>query len=116
MSSQNQLAAYYMVSRSAHHGLVQLAAGVAATLLACCWRRSPVHASFIGLKASWPPVGGFSSLPGAIVGGLVIGIAGRAFYAPAGVKDAPYVVVLIMLMVRPGLLRRKTAQEGLEHT
>jgi branched-chain amino acid transport system permease protein len=60
---------------------------------------------FIGLKA-FPAavVGGFGSLPGAIVGGLIIGIveALAGFYLPEGVKDiAAYVVVLVMLMVKP---------------
>ena len=66
-----------------------------------------VHANmgFIGLKA-FPAavVGGFGSLPGAIVGGLIIGIVESlsGFYLPEGFKDiAAYVVVLIMLMVKP---------------
>ena len=66
-----------------------------------------VHANmgFIGLKA-FPAavVGGFGSLPGAIVGGLVIGVVESlsGFYLPEGFKDvAAYVVVLIMLMVKP---------------
>ena len=66
----------------------------------------------IGLKA-FPAavVGGFSSLPGAIVGGLVIGLVESfsGFYLPDGFKDvAAYVVVLIMLMVKPnGLFGEK---------
>ena len=66
-----------------------------------------VHANmgFVGLKA-FPAavIGGFGSLPGAIVGGLVIGIVESfaGFYAPEGWKDvAPYVAVLVMLWVRP---------------
>ena len=49
-------------------------------------------------------VGGFSSLPGAIVGGMIIGVVESlaGFYLPEGFKDiAAYVVVLIMLMVMP---------------
>ena len=73
-----------------------------------------VHANmgFIGLKA-FPAavVGGFGSLPGAIVGGLIIGIVESlsGFYLPEGFKDiAAYVVVLIMLMVKPnGLFGEK---------
>ena len=66
----------------------------------------------IGLKA-FPAavVGGFGSLPGAIAGGLVIGITESlaGFYLPEGVKDVcAYVVVLIVLMVRPnGLFGEK---------
>jgi branched-chain amino acid transport system permease protein len=66
-----------------------------------------VHANmgFIGLKA-FPAavVGGFSSLPGAIVGGMIIGVVESlaGFYLPEGFKDiAAYVVVLVMLMVMP---------------
>ena len=55
--------------------------------------------------------GGFGSLPGAIVGGLVIGVveALSGFYLPEGFKDiAAYVVVLVMLVVRPnGLFGEK---------
>ena len=67
---------------------------------------------FIGLKA-FPAavVGGFGSLPGAIVGGLVIGIVESlsGFYLPEGFKDiAAYIVVLVMLMVKPnGLFGEK---------
>ena len=94
-SPQNQLAAYYMgipVRR--------------AQRLVWGWRRrwrggglllAPitfVHANmgFIGLKA-FPAavVGGFGSLPGAIVGGLVIGLveALSGFYLPEGFRTSP---------------------------
>ena len=115
-SSQNQLAAYYMgIPVKRINGIVWgLAAGVAAIAGLLLAPITFVHANmgFIGLKA-FPAavVGGFGSLPGAIVGGLVIGIVESlaGFYAPAGVKDvAPYVVVLTMLMVRPnGLFGEK---------
>ena len=84
-----------------------LAAGVAAIAGLLLAPITFVHANmgFIGLKA-FPAavVGGFSSLPGAIVGGLVIGIveAVSGFYLPEGFKDiAPYVVVLLMLLLKP---------------
>ncbi len=108
-ASQNQLAAYYMgIPVKRINGLVwALAAAVAAIAGLLLAPITFVHANmgFIGLKA-FPAavVGGFGSLPGAIVGGLIIGIVESlaGFYAPAGVKDvAPYVVVLIMLMVKP---------------
>jgi branched-chain amino acid transport system permease protein len=115
-SSQNQLAAYYMgipVKRlnGLVWGLASAVAAVAGLLLAPI---TFVHANmgFIGLKA-FPAavVGGFGSLPGAIVGGLVIGVVESlsGFYLPDGFKDiAAYVVVLIMLVVMPnGLFGEK---------
>ena len=108
-ASQNQLAAYYMgipVKRlnGIAWGLAAAVAAVAGLLLAPI---TFVHANmgFIGLKA-FPAavVGGFGSLPGAIVGGLIIGIIESlsGFYLPDGFKDtAAYVMVLIMLMVKP---------------
>lgn len=115
-SSQNQLAAYYMgipVQRlnGLAWGLAAAVAAIAGLLLAPI---TFVHANmgFIGLKA-FPAavVGGFGSLPGAIVGGLIIGVIESlsGFYLPEGFKDtAAYIVVLLMLMVKPnGLFGEK---------
>lgn len=108
-SSQNQLAAYYMgipvkTLNGVAWGLAAAVAAVAGLLLAPI---TFVHANmgFIGLKA-FPAavVGGFGSLPGAIVGGLIIGIVESlsGFYLPDGFKDtAAYIMVLIMLMFKP---------------
>ncbi len=115
-SSQNQLAAYYMgIPVKRLNGLVWgLSAAVAAIAGLLLAPITFVHANmgFIGLKA-FPAavVGGFGSLPGAIVGGIIIGLVESlsGFYLPEGVKDiAAYVVVLIMLMVKPnGLFGEK---------
>ena len=115
-SSQNQLAAYYMgIPVKRLNGLVWgLAAAVAAIAGLLLAPITFVHANmgFIGLKA-FPAavVGGFGSLPGAIVGGLIIGIVESlsGFYLPEGFKDiAAYIVVLIMLVVMPnGLFGEK---------
>ena len=117
--SQNQLAAYYMgipVKRlnSMVWALAAIVAAVAGLLLAPI---TFVHANmgFIGLKA-FPAavVGGFGSLPGAIVGGLVIGVVESlsGFYLPDGFKDtAAYIVVLIMLMVMPNGLFGETTRK-----
>ena len=115
-ASQNQLAAYYMgipVKRlnGLVWGLAALVAAIAGLLLAPI---TFVYANmgFIGLKA-FPAavVGGFGSLPGAIVGGLIIGVVESlaGFYLPEGFKDtAAYIVVLVMLMVKPnGLFGEK---------
>ncbi|MCH2576532.1 branched-chain amino acid ABC transporter permease, partial [Candidatus Poribacteria bacterium] len=107
-SSQNQLAAYYVgipVARIntmiwAISGAVCAIAGI---LLAPV---TFVHSNmgFIGLKA-FPAavVGGFGSVPGAVVGGLIIGIveALAGFYMAEGFKDvAAYIVVLIVLLIK----------------
>ena len=115
-TSQNQLAAYYMgipVKRlnGLVWGLAAVVAAIAGLLLAPI---TFVYANmgFIGLKA-FPAavVGGFGSLPGAIVGGLIIGVVESlaGFYLPEGFKDtAAYIVVLVMLMVKPnGLFGEK---------
>jgi len=108
-TSQNQLAAFYMgipVRRvnMLIWGLSAAICGIAGLLLAPI---TFVHANmgFVGLKA-FPAavVGGFGSIPGALVGGLIIGIVESlaGFYLPEGVKDiAAYIVVLVMLVIRP---------------
>ncbi|HEV8533536.1 MAG TPA: branched-chain amino acid ABC transporter permease [Methylomirabilota bacterium] len=108
-TSQNQLAAYYMgipVKRmfSLIWAISAAVAAVAGVLLA------PVslidtNLGFIGLKAFAAAVlGGFGSIPGALVGGLTIGLIElfSGTYLPQGFKDvAAYVVLLVVLAVRP---------------
>jgi len=118
-ASQNQLAAYYMgIPVRRLNGLIwALSAAVAALagLLLAPLTFVHVNMGFIGLKA-FPAavVGGFGSLPGAIVGGIIIGVveALSGVYLPEGFKDvAAYVVVLIMLAVRPNGLFGETMQK-----
>ena len=108
-ASQNQLAACYMgipVARvnSLVWAISAAVAGFAGVLLAPI---AFVHMNmgFIGLKA-FPAavIGGFGSVPGAIAGGLLIGVVESlaGFYLPEGFKDvAAYIVVLLVLIVRP---------------
>jgi branched-chain amino acid transport system permease protein len=118
-ASQNQLAAYYMgIPVKRLNGLVwALAAAVAAVAGLLLAPITFVHANmgFIGLKA-FPAavVGGFGSLPGAIVGGLIIGVVESlaGFYLPTGFKDiAPYIVVLLMLWFKPNGLFGETLRK-----
>ena len=119
-TSQNQLAAFYMgipVRR-----INMLVWGLSAAISACAGLLlAPItfiHANmgFIGLKA-FPAavVGGFGSIPGALVGGLIIGVVETlaGFYLPEGFKDiAAYIVVLVMLAVKPnGLFGEKLAKK-----
>lgn len=108
-SSQNQLAANYMgiPVRRINTLIWGISAGVAAFTAILLAPITFVHTNmgFIGLKA-FPAavVGGFGSIPGAIAGGLIIGLVESyaGFYLPEGFKDvAAYVVVLLVLMIRP---------------
>lgn len=119
-ASQNQLAAYYMgIPVRRINGYVwALAAGVAGLAAVLLAPITFVHANmgFIGLKA-FPAavVGGFGSLPGAIVGGVIIGVVESlaGFYLPEGFKDiSAYVLVLIMLALMPhGLFAERLAKK-----
>src|SRR5436305_284114 len=69
----------------------------------------------LGLKAFPAAVlGGFGSIPGAVVGGVLIGVieSMAGFYLAQGWKDvAPYIVLLAVLLLKPeglfGLRMRK---------
>jgi branched-chain amino acid transport system permease protein len=108
-ASQNQLAAYYMgIPVKRVFSLIwAISAGVAtvAGVLLAPVSLIDVNLGFIGLKAFAAAVlGGFGSIPGALAGGLTIGVielfAGT--YLPQGFKDvAAYVVLLLVLAVRP---------------
>lgn len=108
-TSQNQLAAYYMgiPVKTVFSMIWGISAGVAAFagLLLAPIAFVHVNMGFLGIRAFPAAVlGGFGSIPGAIVGGLIIGIveALAGFYLPEGFKDvAPYVILLIVLIVKP---------------
>ena len=68
-----------------------------------------VNLSVVGLKV-FPVVilGGLDSIPGAVLGGLIVGIVENVAagfidpYVGGGTKDfAPYVLMIVALMVRP---------------
>ncbi len=107
--SQNQLAAYCM--------------GIPVKwVLSCVWALSAAVATIagvmlapislidtnigsIGLKAfAAAVIGGFGSIPGAALGGIIIGLIElfSGVYLPQGFRDtAAYIVLLIVLVVRP---------------
>ena len=108
-TSQNQLAAVYMgisVTRvfSLTWTIAAALGGIGGILLAPI---TFVHMNmgFIGLKAVPAAVlGGFTSPPGAIVGGLIIGITESlaGVYLPEGWKDiAAWIILIGVLIIRP---------------
>ena len=108
-SSQNQLAAYYMgIPVKRIHGLVWALAGataaVAGILFASKGSIDP-NSGLLGIKAfAAAVIGGFGSLPGALAGGLVVGLIEpfAARYVAAGYSQvAPYALMLVVLILRP---------------
>ena len=108
-SSQNQLAAWYMgIPVKRVHGLTWALAGataaVAGILFASKGSIDP-GTGFLGIKAfAAAVIGGFGSLPGALAGGLIVGLiepfASR--YISAGYAQiAPYAAMILVLVVRP---------------
>jgi branched-chain amino acid transport system permease protein len=96
------------ISLASMHGLVwALAAGLAAVAGVLLAPVTFVHTQMglIGLKALPAAViGGFGSVPGAVAGGLLLGLVESfaGFHAPDGIKDvAAHVLVLAVLLLRP---------------
>jgi branched-chain amino acid transport system permease protein len=109
-SSENMLAAYYMG--------IPVSAAVATCAGVLLAPITFIHSNVglvLGLKAFPAAVlGGFGSIPGAVVGGVLIGVieSMAGFYLAQGWKDvAPYIVLLVVLLLKPeglfGLHMRK---------
>ncbi len=109
-ASQNQMAAYIvgvpvMRLNSLIWGLSGVVATVAGVLYATKGAIDP-NIGLLGIKAfAAAVIGGMGSLPGALAGGLLIGVveplAGR--YAPGELAQmSPYIIMLIVLVTRPG--------------
>ena len=117
-ASQNQLAAYYMgipVKRlvSFTWAIGALIAAAAGALLAPV-TQIDTTIGLLGIKAlAGAIVGGFGSIPGALLGCLLIGIIEpfADYYLP-GIKGvSAYVVMLVILFVRPEGLIVQTFQK-----
>jgi branched-chain amino acid transport system permease protein len=112
-ASQNQLAAYLNGVRVKRlNSLVWALGGVTAAfagVLLAPITLVDINLWFVTLKAlSALVLGGFGSIPGAILGGLLIGLIEQyaGVYLPDGSKEiAAYLVLIVMLVLRPnGLL------------
>ena len=118
-SSQNQLAAYYMgipVKRiqSLVWALSGAVAAIAGILFASKGAIEP-NIGLLGIKAfAAAAIGGFGSLPGALVGGLIIGLVEQisSRYGVPGVSQiAPYAILLLVLIFRPGGIFSQTQKK-----
>ena len=108
-ASQNQLAAFYVgipVKRvfALVWALSAMIAAAAGVLVAPVSLVDPLM-GFIAIKAfAAAIVGGFGSLPGAIVGGLIVGVAEQfasRYLSPGFGDTSAYVILLAMLIARP---------------
>lgn len=108
-ASQNQLAAYYMgiPVRSIFSLIWALSAGVAclAGILLSPVSMIDVNMGSLGIKAfAAAVIGGFGSIPGSLVGGIIVGIVEQfaGYKLAAGFQEATSnIVLLLMLFIRP---------------
>ena len=92
-------------------------AGIGSVLYLCAYpQASPTMGSMLGLKAFVAAVlGGIGSIPGAMIGGFLIGIA-EAMVTAAGLsvwKDGVvFAILVVVLLIKPtGLLGHKTQEK-----
>ncbi len=108
-ASQNQMAAYYMgIPVKRVQGMVWALAGIVAAIAGILYASKGAlepNAGFIGIKAfAAAVIGGVGSLPGALMGGLIVGIIEpfAARYLPPGYSQiAPYALLILVLVFRP---------------
>ena len=92
-------------------------AGIGAVLYCCSYpQATPTMGSMLGLKAFVAAVlGGIGSIPGAMIGGIAIGLC-ECFVSAIGLsawKDAvTFAILIIVLLVKPtGFLGRKVQEK-----
>lgn len=108
-SSQNQLAAYYMgIPVKRVHSLIWALAGAVAAIAGILFAsKGSIDPSIglIGIKAfAAAVIGGFGSLPGALLGGLIVGLIEpfASYYIAAGYSQImPYLLLFLILVFRP---------------
>ena len=112
VADDQQVAMALGINVQRYFALAWAMAGVVAALGGTVWGNLlgvDVHLALVGLKV-FPVVilGGLDSIPGAIVGGLIVGVVenvAAGYLDPlvgGGTKDfAPYVLMIVALMVRP---------------
>jgi branched-chain amino acid transport system permease protein len=120
-SSQNQMAAYYMgipVKRvvSLVWAMSGVVAAIAGVLFAAKGAVEPAAGLVFGIKAfAAAVIGGMGSLPGALAGGLLIGVMEpfAARHLPSHVAQvSPYMLMLVVLILRPsGLFAQVKAKK-----
>ncbi|PYO57528.1 MAG: branched-chain amino acid ABC transporter permease [Candidatus Rokuibacteriota bacterium] len=119
VADNQQVAMAMGINVERYFGLAWAMTGVVSALGGIIWGNLlgvDVNLSLVGFKV-FPVVilGGLDSIPGAIVGGLIVGIVENVAagyvdpYVGGGTKDfAPYVLMILALMIRPyGIFGKK---------
>ena len=108
-ASQNQLAAYYMgIPVKRVHSLIWALAGAVAAVAGILFAsKGSIDPSIglLGIKAfAAAVIGGFGSLPGALLGGIIVGLIEpfASYYIAAGYSQImPYLLLFLILVFRP---------------
>jgi len=112
-ASQNQMAAYYMgISVKRIHSLIWALAGVVAAIAGILFAsKGSIDPStgLLGIKAfAAAVIGGLGSLPGALLGGVIIGLVepfSARYLGGDLARLMPYLILVLILVFRPhGLL------------
>jgi branched-chain amino acid transport system permease protein len=119
IADNQQVAMAMGINVERYFGLAWAMTGVVSALGGIIWGNLlgvDINLSLVGLKV-FPVVilGGLDSIPGAVVGGLIVGLVENVTagyvdpYVGGGTKDfAPYVLMIAALMVRPyGIFGKK---------
>ena len=108
-ASQNQMAAY-IVGVPVHrvNSMIWALSGGVSTIAGVLYASKGAidpNIGLLGIKAfAAAVIGGFGSLPGALLGGILIGVVEpiAARYLPAGFSQmSPYIIMLAVLVTRP---------------
>jgi branched-chain amino acid transport system permease protein len=122
VADNQQVAMAMGINVERYFGLAWAMTGIVSALGGIIWGNLlgvDVNLSLVGLKV-FPVVilGGLDSIPGAIIGGLIVGIVENVAagyvdpYVGGGTKDfAPYVLMILALMIRPYGIFGKTLIE-----
>lgn len=108
-ASQNQMAAY-IVGVPVHrvNSIIWALSGAVSTIAGVLYASKGAidpNIGLLGMKAfAAAVIGGFGSLPGALLGGILIGVVEpvAARYLPGGFSQmSPYIIILVVLVTRP---------------
>jgi len=119
IADSQQVAMAMGINVERYFGLAWAMTGIVSALGGIIWGNLlgvDINLSLVGLKV-FPVVilGGLDSIPGAVLGGLIVGIVENVTagyvdpYVGGGTKDfAPYVLMILALMIRPyGIFGKK---------